>query len=457
MSHEDAPEGAPPGVTAQARQGGTVARSRDEQRHGRNVELRKRYIATAEALANTEDPKEQERLKDQLGRIGDEFVEANSGLVGRMVRTFNPHQGNAEDYRGYAAQGLWEAFTRWDPDRSSFSTFSRPFLSGRLQRAVRRWEHSHLTQQEWADRARASKARNQLAVELGRDPTSAEIAARTGYEEASVERMFNSPVRSIEDRADISEDRDSKLSDELLPDIADLIGEDEDIEILLSGLNGLELMAAMFSNDSLSIVPRKLAHVAQSTGLGRNQLGRAAVSGTARLTREVMRKRLGYDAAADAVAREMGIEGRENTVAEALRRANEPNELRAARSRALRHLARSGRNGASGALLRAAEEHLKASEQRIYDLIAEVVNEIANSHEQHGPHGWVPADPESVADAAWVVFCDPERWSESGSRAAFVRSVRRAIAADMREMQQPIDSSDHVEVDGDWVKRRVRR
>lgn len=452
----NSPEGATEGAAPVAVKGEGKPRSRNEQRHAENVKLKAEYVAVEKKMTGTTDPKEREKLQDELSRIGGEFVAANSGLAGNMVRVFNPHKLNSEDYEGYAFQGLWEAFTKWDPERGTFSTFSRPFLSGRLQRAVRRWEHSHLTQQEWSDRALAARVRNRLVTELGREPTPQEIAEKTGYDPKSVERMFNSPVRSLEDRSDISEDRDSNLEDETLPDVADIVGEGDDIELLLPDLNPLELMAAIFANESLSVTPRKLAHVAQATGLGRNQLGKAAISGTARLARSILRKHLGTDPDPSQIVEAMGLEGRERTVADSLRRSMEPRELRSAHSRNVRKLAEVRREGSPAATVRAAEAQVSASEERIFAFLASIVNELTNGNEQRDPQGWSPADPEPIADAAWSVFIDSSRWPETGTRAAFLRAVKSSLPGRLRPEAEG-SSSDPVEVDGGWVRRRTVR
>lgn len=460
MSQEDGPaEGIHAIAAESARKSGSKPRSRNAARHETNVKLRRQYISTLSRIGSTDSGIEKSRLKDELSAIGGEFVTANGGLVGNMARTFNPHDmGRAEDYKAYALQGLWEAFTKWDPERGvAFSTFSRPFMSGRMQRAVRKWEHSHLTQQEWADRARAIQARTSLSESLGREPTSQEIAEKTGYAEDSVERMFNNPVSSLEDRYAMPEDRDGRMGDELLPDIADLVAEGTDIEVLLAELDGIELMAAIFSNESISVAPRKLAHVAQSTGVGRNQLGAAHISGTAKMTRSILRGQYGKDPSSEAIAEAMGIPSRSFAVEKALRKSTEPSELRKASARGRKLLHAAGAAGAPAARMHAIELQLKAVESRMFDMLAEVVSEVANTYEQADGSSWLPAAPELIADLAWKALSDHSLTGTTGTRSLLTKAVREGLPSDMRRKPEDSDPEDTISVDGEWIKRRIIR
>ena len=106
-----------------------------------------------------------------------------------------------EDLEQVAAIGLVKAIGRFDPDRGlAFSTFAFPTIMGELRH--------HLRDHGWSVRVprdlqelyvRVERATGDLATELGRAPTAAELADRVG---SSVEQVLETRQATTARRAD---------------------------------------------------------------------------------------------------------------------------------------------------------------------------------------------------------------------------------------------------------------
>ena len=121
--------------------------------------------------------------------LRDEIVRSQVGLAEYLARRFKNRGEPIEDLIQVALLGLLKAVERFDPSRGlEFSTFATPTIVGELKR--------HFRDKGWAVRVprrvqelhlRMGTVVNNLSQELGRSPTSPEIAQRA---EVSVDEVL---------------------------------------------------------------------------------------------------------------------------------------------------------------------------------------------------------------------------------------------------------------------------
>lgn len=121
-------------------------------------------------------------------RIRNALVEDHTWLASFCAHRFARRGESRDDLLQVALVGLVNAVNRFEPDRGlSFSTFAVPTIEGELRRYFRdkTWT-VHVTRRlKDASRAVAS-AVDDLTATLGRTPTAAEVAERTGLRQEEV-------------------------------------------------------------------------------------------------------------------------------------------------------------------------------------------------------------------------------------------------------------------------------
>lgn len=130
--------------------------------------------------------REYRRTGDRALR--NELVEEHVRLAEFLARRFSHRGESPDDLRQVALVGLLKAVERFEPDRGlQFSSFATPTITGELKR--------HFRDHGWAVRVprrvqelhlELDRTVNDLSQELGRPPTPAEIALRTGVLEEDV-------------------------------------------------------------------------------------------------------------------------------------------------------------------------------------------------------------------------------------------------------------------------------
>ena len=113
--------------------------------------------------------------------IRDEVVTLHLWLATKLARRYGSRQ-DVDDLVQVARIGLVEAFDRFDPERTSYSTFAWVTVSGVLRRHLRDlgWAvRPPRTLQESANRLRSVVP--ELTQELGRTPRTADAAERLGW------------------------------------------------------------------------------------------------------------------------------------------------------------------------------------------------------------------------------------------------------------------------------------
>jgi RNA polymerase sigma-B factor len=140
--------------------------------------------------------------------IRNELVQHYLRLAEFLARRFANRGEPVDDLRQVALVGLIKSVERFDPERGlQFSSFATPTITGELKR--------HFRDRGWAVRVprriqelhlQLDRTTNALSQELGRPPTTAEIAKRAGVlEEEVIESMEAGSLyrlASIDGRAD---------------------------------------------------------------------------------------------------------------------------------------------------------------------------------------------------------------------------------------------------------------
>lgn len=201
----------------------------------------------------------------------DAIVERFLPLAHQLARRYRNVE-DIEDLKQVAAIGLVKAIGRFDPERGlAFSSFAFPTILGELKR--------HLRDRGWAVRvprdlqeltARLESLSNELVAQLGRSPTAAELAERTG---STIEQVLEALQARTARRA-ISLDQPAHDADE--PDAGGLeIAVDEagfstaEDATVLDGLLGelsereLQILRLRFSEDLTQSEIGKIAGVSQ--------------------------------------------------------------------------------------------------------------------------------------------------------------------------------------------------
>jgi RNA polymerase sigma-B factor len=250
----------------------------------KNVDLRRRYIAAQKALGSPKAKRDAGyRAKHEkiISSVGREFFILNQGLIHSQAKIFHRNHDSDQDNVSAATLGFWEAFTKFDPDRGiAFSTFSRQYMAGALQRTVRRNEFSHLSQAEFNLRKQVRLAEAQLTASLGRSPSREEISQSSGVSLEKVLRTYSLGAASLD--ATIDEDGHSLGSlIESIEEVSDTVGSIDDFA---DDLNDLEFWVISQRYCSYGTESPSLLEVAGSIGLGREIVRRAETRAKVRLT-----------------------------------------------------------------------------------------------------------------------------------------------------------------------------
>ena len=172
-----------------------------------NRAMRQRFLELSAQMAAAReagDDRGAALLKERRQRVGNDFIAANQKLAYAGARDFTraatPQDREVIEQAAFA--GLWMAFAGttaaavdsfgrdsdgnvvsahgWDPEKGTFGTWSRSFISGEVRRAVAACEakYAHMKYSGFSKKPAVDAARRELAAELGRTPTYEQIAQR---------------------------------------------------------------------------------------------------------------------------------------------------------------------------------------------------------------------------------------------------------------------------------------
>jgi RNA polymerase sigma-B factor len=121
-------------------------------------------------------------------RVRDELVEMHVPLVRHIAQRYADRGEPFDDVVQAGNLGLINAVDRYDPDRgAAFSSFAVPTIIGAIRRHFRDATWSVKVPRRLQElRGRIDSAHDQLAQELGRSPTVAEIAQRADLDSHDV-------------------------------------------------------------------------------------------------------------------------------------------------------------------------------------------------------------------------------------------------------------------------------
>jgi RNA polymerase sigma-B factor len=186
-----------------------------------------RAYSAGEKDQRAQRAREDRRLLERYHRAGDRaareaLVERFLPLARQLARRYQRGGEQLDDLVQVASLGLLKAIDRFDPDRqTAFSSFAVPTILGELKR--------HFRDKGWAVRVprdlqelavRVDRVADELAREVGRAPTPAEIAERTGV---SSEQVLEAREAAAAYRA-VSLDRTRDEDDEEAEGVAATFG-----------------------------------------------------------------------------------------------------------------------------------------------------------------------------------------------------------------------------------------
>jgi RNA polymerase sigma-B factor len=174
--------------------------------------------------------KEDRRLLTRYRESGDpaareQLVERFLPLARQLARRYQRGGEQLDDLVQVASLGLLKAIDRFDPAReTAFSSFAVPTILGELKRHFRDKGWSVRVPRDLQELAvKVDRVSDEMSRELGRAPTPAEIAERTG---STLEQVLEAREASSAYRA-VSLDRPRTDDDEEGDSYADAVGAED--------------------------------------------------------------------------------------------------------------------------------------------------------------------------------------------------------------------------------------
>lgn len=381
----------------------------------KNVSLRRAYLAAEKALKSKKaknNPKYRAQNEKILRDAGREFYLLNQGLVHAQAKMFYRNHDSDNDNVAAAAMGLWEAFTKFDPERGvAFSTFSRQYIAGALQRAVRRNEFSHLSQAEFNLRKQVRMAEAQLCASLGKTPSYEDIAKCSGVPLDKVMRTYSTGAASL----DVAVDDEGHTLGSLLESFEEVTDDSVSLEDYTGDLNDLEYWVITQRYNSYGTQAPSLLEVASSLGLGREIIRRAETRAKVRLASSYLIGETGDVPTNSEIARQLRVD---ESHVEEYRRVNYE-DLRSRLSRAVRSRA----------------------SKATFDIIGREFMHMSVNTIAEIPCGYVCQDDEIVSEEAsariaWQAF---QSWSPSVSN--FATHLRKELVNTYKCAYTKVDKS----------------
>lgn len=144
----------------------------------------------------------------------DKLCQENMGLVWNVVKKFTSQGVDAEDLAQTGTIGLLKAIDNFDQSFSvKFSTYAVPMIIGEIRRFLRDDGLIKVSRTLKSQAYLGYKAREELSVELGREPTLMEISERSGIPSMELATAFEATAVPDSINREVYEDSGSEVID----------------------------------------------------------------------------------------------------------------------------------------------------------------------------------------------------------------------------------------------------
>lgn len=140
------------------------------------------------------------RVQEGSEEARQQLIEANLRLVVHVAKRYARRRAPEEllDLIQEGNLGLFRAVARFDPTRGTrFSTYATYWIRQAIQRALVKQRTVRLPEHVVEDIGRMRKVRHRLYQELGRQPTTAELAAELGMPSAELEKLEEASLETV--------------------------------------------------------------------------------------------------------------------------------------------------------------------------------------------------------------------------------------------------------------------
>ena len=146
----------------------------------------------------------------------DKLVDLNMGLVWNAVKRFSASDVDPEDLAQTGTMGLLKAIDNFDTSYDvKFSTYAVPMILGEIRRFLRDDGLIKVSRTLKSQAYSGYKAREELLVELGREPTISEISERSGIPKMELATAFDATQTPDSINREIYDDSKSEVIDSI--------------------------------------------------------------------------------------------------------------------------------------------------------------------------------------------------------------------------------------------------
>lgn len=169
--------------------------------------------------------------------LRDRILRAYLGMADRLAERYRRSRNTSpEDLRQAARLGLLAAIDRYDPDRADrFVPYAVACIVGEMKRHLRDTTWRVAVPRQTKELAlRVCQAADELAGELGRSPTAADVADALGLDEEAVQEAMGAARSRLQRSLDepLGHRPDLALADLITEGAEDTLGDREDLILL---------------------------------------------------------------------------------------------------------------------------------------------------------------------------------------------------------------------------------